>query len=125
MFGFDTVFDFISTYVGRKIDADHVATNFWKAAKRAVAYNEHSENQRCIGKHNSHWYMLEYLKQYISNYENHNRFAYVHLNPGHENTGSVIKTVDTDVVNFLSSVLSNYDAKNEDIVLVLTADHGK
>ena len=38
MFGFDTVWDFLSRITGRRILTDHVATNFWHASKKVFGY---------------------------------------------------------------------------------------
>jgi hypothetical protein len=40
MFGFDTVYDFLSRSMSRKIETDHMASNFWKAATKARVYEE-------------------------------------------------------------------------------------
>jgi hypothetical protein len=61
LFGFDTVWDFLSRSVGRKLTTDHIASNFWHASKKLYGYVDFIERQRCLGLYNSHWYMLEYL----------------------------------------------------------------
>ena len=40
--------------------------------------------------------------------------------PGHEETGSLVESLDKDLVNFLKKVLSTRD----ELVIFLMADHG-
>ena len=126
IFGFDTVWDFLSRCTGRKVKADHVATNFWHAARKVHGYLDFVERQRCLGKHHSHFYMLDYSRQFLQNYQGHNRFGYVHLSPGHEGSGTVIRTADPDVKNFFEEILTYYkNNPQEDFVIMLSSDHGK
>ena len=125
MFGFDTIWDFLSKCTGRKIRTDHVATNFWHAAKKVFGYEDSKKQQRCLGEHHSHYFMLNYSKQFLQNYEGHNRFGYVHLSPGHEKTGTVIRTADSDVKEFFREILNYYRSNQEDFVIMFASDHGK
>ncbi|CAG9321643.1 unnamed protein product [Blepharisma stoltei] len=126
MFGYDTVWDYLSTCTGRKILTDHVATNFWHAARKMYGYLDFIERQRCFGAHHSHWYMLNYANQYVINYLGNNRFGYVHLSPAHESTGTVIRTVDDDLKDFFIDLLYFlYEHPEEDFVIHLMSDHGK
>jgi len=125
MFGYDTVWDFLSKCTGRRVLTDHVASNFWHAAKKIYGYLDFSEKQRCLGYYNSHYYMLDYAKQFVKNYEGHNRFGYIHLSPGHESSGTVIRTADLDSKNFLEEVFEYYFKNSEDFVLMFASDHGK
>lgn len=76
------------------------------------------KKQRCIGPKNAHTYMLNYVTQFSSNYKEVSRFSYVHLNTAHEASGTVISTLDADLVHFLNNTLS------EDTVIFLMGDHG-
>jgi len=126
LFGFDTVWDFLVKSTGRVIDTDHMISNFYRASKRLFGYMDFMERQRCIGLHNAHYYSLNYLQQYNRNYKGLNRFAYIHLSPGHEKSGTVIKTADYDLMLFLEAILDDQkQRKDEDFVLVVAADHGK
>lgn len=126
LFGFDTVWDFLVKSTGRVIDTDHMISNFYRASKRLFGYMDFMERQRCIGLSNAHYYSLNYLLQYNKNYKGVNRFAYIHLSPGHEKSGTVIKTADFDLMLFLEAILDDQkQRKDEDFVLMIAADHGK
>lgn len=125
MFGYDTVNDYLSLCTGRKIFTDHVASNFYHGAAKIFSYNDFSMTQRCLGTKNAHRYLLDYANQFIKNYQGYNRFGYIHLSPGHENTGTVIKTADKDLVEFFTEIFENFDHKNEDIMINFLSDHGK
>jgi hypothetical protein len=125
MFGFDTIWDFLSQCTGRTVLTDHMASNFWHACKQLYGYTDFIGRQRCIGAYNAHWYMLNYLQQFYENYLGINRFAYVHLSPGHEETGTVIRTADEDLRDFFATMLEAAKNKDEDIVVMLASDHGK
>jgi hypothetical protein len=124
MFSYDTVFDFMVKSFGRKIYADHVFVNFWKVAFRVFGFHDFSEKQRCLGQEDSHFYSLDYTFQYLTNYKKNNRFAYVHMDAAHENSGNV-KTVDKDLVAFLRKTLEWYQEQNQEIVIFLLGDHGR
>lgn len=70
--------------------------------------------------------MLNYLNQYVKNYKNYNRFAYVHLSTAHEATGTVIRTADDDLASFFKVLLDFFKQNpDEDFVIHLMSDHGK
>lgn len=120
LFGYDTVWDFLSPYIGREVSTDHMISNFYHAAKKVFGYNEFSNSQRCIGCHNAHYYPLQYLLQFHNNYSRRNRFAYLHLSPGHESSGTVIRSADPDVRALVQQLADSED----DVVLLLASDHG-
>lgn len=124
MFLYDTKFDFLVQSLGRIIKADHVFTNFWRLAYRIFDFHDFSEKQRCMGQEDSHYYSLSYTLQYLKNYKNNNRFAYVHLDAAHENTGNV-RTVDKDLVEFLREMIKWYQKKNQYFTIFLLGDHGR
>ncbi|CAG9334947.1 unnamed protein product [Blepharisma stoltei] len=124
MFGFETKGDYFAEITGRKILCDHVATSFWRGSTDIMGYNEYSEKQRCIGNYYSHHYMFQYAWEYVNNYKGHNKFSYMHILAGHEGTGSVIKTVDEDLLKFVKQMLEFHRDNNEDIAFIVGADHG-
>lgn len=109
----------------RKVLVDHAFTNFWHAASEVFGYNDFMQYPRCVGNHYSHYFQLEYLKQYIRNYEGHNRFAYVHCSKSHESTGTIIKIVDNDLKQFINETLDYYSKIDEDVMIMILGDHGK
>ncbi|CAG9320998.1 unnamed protein product [Blepharisma stoltei] len=126
MLGYDTVWDFVSFITGREILTDHVATNFWHAARKIFGYLDFLERQRCLGTHHSHWYLLNYASQFMKNYKGHNRFGYIHLSPAHESTGTVIRTADSDLKDFFVNIFEYFkNHPEEDFAIHLMSDHGK
>jgi Protein of unknown function (DUF229) len=125
MFGFDIIWDFLVPAVGREIKTDHVFTNFWKAASSVFGNDNYINSHSCFGSHNSHWYMLNYIRQYLKAYEGINRFGYGHITTAHEKSGTIIKTVDEDLLELLKDILETYEESNEDIVFIMAGDHGK
>jgi hypothetical protein len=64
--------------------------------------------------------MLDYLLEFSENYKEVSRFSYIHLNTAHEGSGTVIKTLDDDLVEFLTNLMN----RKEKTVLFLMGDHG-
>ncbi|CAG9326941.1 unnamed protein product [Blepharisma stoltei] len=125
MFSYDTVWNYMTQSTGRKVLTDHVATNFWHASSEIFGYPDFMNYKRCIGNHYSHYYTLDYTKQFIRNYQENNKFAYIHLSQAHEYAGTIIKIVDDDLKEFLEDTLKYYNEKEEDLVIMLVGDHGK
>lgn len=120
LLGYDSVWDYLSKYIGKDVATDHVVANFYKAAKKIFGYEDNLTKPRCFGCSNAHNYLLNYLSDYHSNYHGFNRFAYLHLSPGHEKTGLVIRTADQDLLNFLEKMVQNAAKNpNEDMVLMV------
>ncbi|CAG9326800.1 unnamed protein product [Blepharisma stoltei] len=125
MFGYDTVNDFLSLCTGRKISTDHVVSNFYHGASKVFNYQDFATKERCIGNKNAHKYLLDYAYEFVQNYSGHNRFAYLHISPGHEETGRVIITADQDIKEFFNEILAYFSKNNEDFVIHFMSDHGK
>ena len=64
--------------------------------------------------------MLDYLLEFSENYKEVSRFSYVHLNTAHEGSGTVVSTLDDDLVDFLTVFFKT----QEKSVLFLMGDHG-
>lgn len=124
MFLHDSVWEYLSTVTGKFINTDHVFVNFWRVALSVYGWHDFEESQRCAGPENSHNLSLTYTYQYFDNYPKNNKFAYVHLNAGHEVTGN-IKTVDSDLAVFIKSFLRMMEQKDENFVFFLIGDHGR
>ena len=125
MFGFDIIWDFLVPAVGREIKTDHVFTNFWKGASKVFGTDNYINEQACFGSQDSHRYMLDYASSYLQEYSGINRFGYIHITTAHEKSGTIIKTVDDDLLIFMQNTLDFYQRKNEDVVFILGGDHGK
>lgn len=83
-------------------------------------YSQSLTKERCIGPKNAHRYMVDLVLDFSETYKNVSRFTYMHINTAHESTGTVISTLDDDLVFFLRKLSKN----DEDFVLFLMADHG-
>lgn len=126
LFSYDSYTDYLSKVTGRKIFTDHVASNFWRAANEITGYIDFANEGQCIGNKNAHEFSLDYLSEYIRNYQGYNRFGYMHIDVAHEDTGLRAKIADTDLMNFLEKTLEFYRSHpEEDVVLMLAADHGR
>ena len=123
MFLHDSVWDYLTRLTGRVIDADHVFTNIWRYLWYLTGKHDFSNSQRCIGSKNYHELSLDYSYQYFSNYDKNNKFAYVHLNAAHEDSGN-IRTVDKGLLKFLKDFLHLVENRNESLALFLLSDHG-
>ena len=117
--------DYFSRETGRIIYTDHSPQNFWTASKKIFNYNEFGSDQKCFGDKNHHRYLLDYMNQFIKNYQGHNKFGYIHLSTNHEETGLVIKTLDDDLKEMLIRFFKIHNNSTEDFVIMILGDHGK
>ena len=123
LFLMDTVWDFTVRFIGRKVLADHVLANYWRAAWAVFGYEDFSNRQRCVGNQDSHNLTFTYVNDYFDKYSGLNKFAYVHLDAAHERTGN-IQTVDKDIVPFVQGLMEKFREKNENFAMFLISDHG-
>ena len=119
----DTIFDYISQFIGRKVTADHAFLNYWRSAWPVYGFHDVSNRQRCMGNQNSHNLTFGYVYEYFEKYENNNKFAYVHLDAAHENSGN-IQTVDQEGKDFFIALTEMFKRKNENFVIYFMSDHG-
>lgn len=120
MFGTEFCSDYFSLFIGRKPKVDHLLGRFWCAAEVLSGFEDRGEEQRCIGNKNSHFYMLNYTLQYVNNYQGLNKWGHVMVLPAHEDSGTLISTLDADLESFLNELLATKD----DLIFFLLADHG-
>lgn len=125
MFGYDTVWDYFSYTVGRKISTDHVSSNFFHAAKKFTGYEDFKKDVQCIGNETSDYYILKYFQDFARSYKGMNKFSYIHLSQGHERTGQVIRTVDGNLKRSLEEVIEGYNKEGQEFVIFVGGDHGK
>ncbi|CAG9320091.1 unnamed protein product [Blepharisma stoltei] len=123
--GYETVWEYASTMYGRYVYTDHRIFNFITAGSPLFRYKDNTEKQRCYGTKDLHRHLFEYTIDFIDNYSEINKFIYLHLSEAHEMTGTVIRTVDSDLIWLLSSIFERFNAKtDEDVVILLGSDHG-
>lgn len=106
--------------LGKDVDADHILGSIWCAARKLLGYDQSLQKERCFGNRNVHTVMMDYMLDYLEIYKNVSRFSYLHINTAHEDTGSVISTLDDDLVDFLTDLM----ARDEETVLFIKGDHG-
>ena len=123
LFTKDTVYDFLNRFIGREITADHVFENYWRSAWSVYGFDDFSNRQRCYGRQNSHNLTLGYAYDFFEKYKNYNKFAYVHLDAAHENTGN-IQTVDEELRDFIKSLTGLFQKRNENFMIYIMSDHG-
>lgn len=119
----DTIFDFVTRFIGRQIQADHVFANYWRPSWTVYGYNDFSNQQRCMGRQNSHNLTFGYIHEFFEKYSDNNKFAYVHLDAAHESSGN-IQTVDAELVDFIESLYKLMQKRNENLVFWVMSDHG-
>lgn len=123
MFSHGTVMDDLSLITGKYLATDHTFTNFWRYLWGIYNWYDTQEGQKCAGNRNFHDFSLDYTFQFFDNYQDNNKFAYVHINAAHEESGNV-KTIDEDLFRFLNEFLSMIQNKGENLALFLISDHG-
>lgn len=64
--------------------------------------------------------MMDLISQFRDTYKNVSKFTYMHINSGHEGTGTVIGTADSDLEYILQKLLNT----TEDTLLFIKSDHG-
>ena len=126
LFNFDSYTDYVSRFTGRRIFTDHVVSNFWRAANQITGYIDYADEGQCVSNKNAYQVSLDYLSEFIENYEGINKFAYLHMDLAHETTGLRLKIADKDLMEFIERTLSYYsEHPEEDVVMMMGADHGR
>ena len=77
---------------------------------------------RCLNGRRVHEYFFNYLREYFKNYKDWGKVSHLAFQEGHEGTGEVILTLDTDFTNFLRELKDSGELNNT--VVVITSDHG-
>ena len=70
--------------------ADHVSETFFCAAYRFSRFDSDkhkAHEQRCLGDHMYHWYLMNYTLSFSENYRGANQWAYNHFTAAHEISG--------------------------------------
>lgn len=106
--------------MGENIAVDHLMGSFWCAGVRYSGYLDISKDQRCIGQQHSHKYMLDYTLQFTELYSGLNQWVLVDILTAHEDSGTVVRTLDEDLKDFLQEFLN----RPQEFVLYIEADHG-
>ena len=126
LFGLENCDFYFPNAIGRYPAVNYTIRSFYCASKQFMNLDTDIDSkpvQRCLGKHMSHYYALNYTFEFSRLYSGVNQWVYLHLNAAHEGTGQHAATLDLDLVDFLKNYLNTF-AKNHEIALFLHADHG-
>ncbi|OMJ88302.1 hypothetical protein SteCoe_9803 [Stentor coeruleus] len=121
----DVITDYLSKISGRELLVDHQVSNFWTLSNQYFGYNDIIKEYKCIGPEYSHKHSLNYLSQFLKNYEGYNKFSYTHLTIAHDFSGTRLSLGDKDFKKFLKETLESYSKINEDLFIVFAGDHGR
>lgn len=110
--------------LGRNPKADYVVGPFNCAVERftSMSFVLKSHSQRCIGGHQSHFYVMNYTLAVLDMNPDVNHFIYLHIDTAHEGTGQHAATLNEDLYEYLKGFLEKYH--NYEIFMFLQADHG-
>lgn len=112
-------------YFGRYPNIEYSVGPFYCAVEKFTSnsFRKEGTEQRCLGGHMSHYYILNYTNDIINLNLGANMMLYVHLSAGHEYTGNHAATLNEDIVEHLENLLNKHGDDN-DILIFLQADHG-
>ena len=125
LLGFEDCDYHFPVYLGDEMDVDHLIRSFYCATFKYLGLKMWSwiHEQRCVGAHMSHYYVMNYTRTFSEMYRGDNQFIYIHLDAAHEETGQHAGTLDPDLSSFIEDYLESFKADN-DILVFLQADHG-
>ena len=123
--GFDDCDHWFPEYLGENLNVDYMIRQFYCLVDvyGQVKTEKKDTEQRCLGPHQTHTYMLNYTMSLIEMYKQANMWIYLHVNAGHERTGQHASTADEDLVQFLKRLFDT-TAGTTEVFLLLHADHG-
>ncbi|CAG9312431.1 unnamed protein product [Blepharisma stoltei] len=125
-FAYETIWDFMTKGLGKKILTDHRISKFVSTGAPLFDFVDSSKKRRCYGVKDLHRHIFDYSLQFLQNYSKINKFMYMHLSAGHEDTGLVVRTVDPDLVYLLNEIFSYFSQNtDEDFAILLGSDHGR
>lgn len=112
-------------YFGRYPDVEYSVGPFYCAIEKFTAnsFRKEGTEQRCLGGHMSHFYILNYTDDIVDMNLGVNMMLYAHLSAAHEYTGNHAETLNEDIQVYLENFLRKYE-KDNDILIFLQADHG-
>lgn len=126
MLGLEDCDHYFSVSLGRNPKVDYSVRQFYCAVQAIGCLSfeiSNAKNQRCIGPYQSHYYILNYTHNLVSQNQGVNQWLYVHLNTAHEGSGEHAATLNDDLLYFIKKFIDDYSKDNE-IIIFLQADHG-
>jgi hypothetical protein len=123
--GFESCDDNFIKTIGRVPDVDYCVGPFYCAVEKFTAnkFGKGFSLQRCLGGHQTHFYILNYTRTVVEMNRGANVMAYLHLNAGHEGTGLHAAVLNLDIRDYLKDLLKTYE-DSYDILIFLNGDHG-
>ena len=122
MYSVESSLDFVSKVTGRKVLVDHTIGGFWRNAAQSMKFVDFTIGPQCIGGKMPHEYSLEYLRNFLENYNGVNKAAFLHINTAHEETCTRVKTLDQPLKDLIEFALGFND---DEKVIVIAGDHGR
>ena len=125
LIGFEDCDGSFVDYIGRYPDVEYSVNPFYCAVEKfsSSSFRKTSSEQRCIGAHMSHFYILNYTNDVVRLNQGANLLLYVHLSAAHEFTGNHAETLNEDIRDHLRAFLAANSPHNE-ILVLMQADHG-
>lgn len=126
LLGLENCDNYFPGAIGRNPNVDYAVGPFYCAIQQFTAMKfdkEFALTQRCVGGHQTHYYILNYTQTLAEMNRGANMWLYLHLNAAHEATGLHAETLNDDITGFLQKFLKDF-SKDNDIFLYLNADHG-
>lgn len=126
LLGLENCDSYFPNSMGRIPDVDYSVGPFYCAVQKfsSIKFDKKYENlQRCLGGHQSHYYILNYTKTVVELNKGVNLWIYNHLNAAHESTGQHAATLNDDLTEYLQEFLEMF-SKEFEIFIFLNADHG-
>lgn len=126
LLGLENCDNYFPGALGRKPNVDYSVGPFYCAVQKysGILFDKGFERvQRCLGGHQSHYYILNYTRTVVELNKGVNLWLYNHLNAAHESTGQHAATLNDDIAEYLSDFLNRFKDDYE-IFIYLHADHG-
>ena len=126
LLGLENCDNYFPVSMGRLPDVDYSVGPFYCAVQQysAIKFSKKfALTQRCLGGHQTHYYILNYTQTLTRMNKGVNLWLYLHLNAAHEVSGQHAETIDDDFKEFFQNFLKEFGDDN-DIFIYLNADHG-
>ena len=121
LLGFESCADNFLACLGESPNVDYAVGNFYCAVEQYSSISP--KMQRCIGGHQSHYYILNYTLNVVDLNPGVNMFMYIHIDTAQHVIKQHAATLDDDLSQYLQKFLSKYKDSHE-IFIFLQADHG-
>ena len=126
LFGLENCDNYFPSSIGRIPKVDYAVGPFYCAVQKYTSMSfdkEYALTQRCLGGHQTHYYILNYTQTMMDMNRGTNMWLYLHLNAAHEATGLHAATLNDDIKDFLQDILNKF-GKDHEFFIYLNADHG-